>query len=433
MNFYDFKFFPEAWIEQDEKKFQNKTNLTTLVLILLLSFYLYWDGQRDPEIGDRKPVGIVTSAINRTERKLGSTVVWKSIIKDKSVYNYDTIRTESDSKTSIELIDGTKVTLNEDTIIYINTNPEKLDINLIQGSMTVDTMNRKKSEVEKINIVHGDEVIRLEKSLLNVGKKNSNSTLLLELKEGEARLSKSDKNYSLKKGRTVISKKDFIRELEIDSANTSANKETLFQSFKERQAGFENINGIQIVKSGNQFHVFGQNEKGDFKSTISDRFSTLGKEASKPYALQDPNRILKEALASLGMQVPKNLRSQNRGWELSQKSDLSKKIIITFPANQSIVDISDMEAFVFSWKNPKPSRPLRIRLFRKDDGVKLFDKLLDSEFYSVEDFTLLKRGYYKFSIYSEEGTLIAESQFQVKLKDIDSGVKFTSPDEIYVE
>ncbi len=204
------------------------------------------------------------------------------------------------------------MTLNEDTIIYINTNPEKLDINLIQGSMTVDTMNRKKSEVEKINIVHGDEVIRLQKSLISLGKKNSNSALQLELKDGEAKLSKADRDYALRKGSTVISKKDFLQELEIQSVNTEAERQTLFQSFSDRQAEKGSINGVQIVKSGDQFLVFGQNEKGTFLEASTDRFSVLGKEVSRPDELKDRSRILFAALASLGMNSLKNVRTDDR-------------------------------------------------------------------------------------------------------------------------
>lgn len=432
MKFYDFDSFREVGLEQDERKSQRRTNIATLLLILLLSWFLYWESQRDPETGDRKPVGTVTSAVNRTERKLGATVVWKSIIKDKSVYNYDTIRTESDSKTSIELIDGTKVTLNEDTIIYINTNPEKLDISLIQGSMTVDTMNRKKSEVEKINIVHGDEVIRLEKSLISLGKKNSSSALQLELKDGEAKLSKADRDYALRKGSTVISKKDFIRELEIQSANTGAERQTLFQSFKDRQARQGSINGVQIVKSGDQFLVFGQNEKGGFLEAITDRFSALGNEVGSPDELKDRSRILGAALASLGMNSLKNVRTDDRITS-SLTDESNNENIIIFPSNGSSVDISEMKTFTFSWKNPGRSRLFRIRLYRKDDKATVFEKLLDTETYSVEDFTLLKRGFYRFSLNSEDGTFLEETHFQIRLKEIDSGVKFTSPEKIYVD
>lgn len=432
MKFYDFDSFREVGLEQDERKSQRRTNIATLLLILLLSWFLYWESQRYPETGDRKPVGTVTSAVNRTERKLGATVVWKSIIKDKSVYNYDTIRTESDSKTSIELIDGTKVTLNEDTIIYINTNPEKLDISLIQGSMTVDTMNRKKSEVEKINIVHGDEVIRLEKSLISLGKKNSSSALQLELKDGEAKLSKADRDYALRKGSTVISKKDFIRELEIQSANTGAERQTLFQSFKDRQARQGSINGVQIVKSGDQFLVFGQNEKGGFLEAITDRFSALGNEVGSPDELKDRSRILGAALASLGMNSLKNVRTDDRITS-SLTDESNNENIIIFPSNGSSVDISEMKTFTFSWKNPGRSRLFRIRLYRKDDKATVFEKLLDTETYSVEDFTLLKRGFYRFSLNSEDGTFLEETHFQIRLKEIDSGVKFTSPEKIYVD
>ena len=324
------------------------------------------------------------------------------------------------------------MTLNEDTIIYINTNPEKLDISLIQGSMTVDTMNRKKSEVEKINIVHGDEVIRLEKSLISLGKKNSSSALQLELKDGEAKLSKADRDYALRKGSTVISKKDFIRELEIQSANTGAERQTLFQSFKDRQARQGSINGVQIVKSGDQFLVFGQNEKGGFLEAITDRFSALGNEVGSPDELKDRSRILGAALASLGMNSLKNVRTDDRITS-SLTDESNNENIIIFPSNGSSVDISEMKTFTFSWKNPGRSRLFRIRLYRKDDKATVFEKLLDTETYSVEDFTLLKRGFYRFSLNSEDGTFLEETHFQIRLKEIDSGVKFTSPEKIYVD
>ncbi|HNI27256.1 MAG TPA: FecR domain-containing protein, partial [Leptospiraceae bacterium] len=263
MKLYNFNIFKEISPEE-ERKDQRKTNTATLSLIFLLVCFLYWDSNKDPEIGNRKLVGKVASAVNQTERKLGATVVWRKIIKDYSVYNYDTIRTEADSKTVIELTDGTKVTLNEDTIIYINTNPEKLDINLIQGSMTVDTMNRKESEVEKINIVHGNEVIKVDRSFLSISKKKSSSSLNLELKEGEALLRKEDKEYILQKGNTVISRKDFIKELNIQYQGVP-DERVLAQDFRKSQAEKGRVGGVQIVKSGNQYILLGQDDRGKVK------------------------------------------------------------------------------------------------------------------------------------------------------------------------
>lgn len=430
MKLYNLNIFKEISPEE-EKKNQRKTNTGTLSLIFLLVCFLYWDSNKDPEIGNRKLVGIVTSAVNQTERKLGATVVWRKIIKDYSVYNYDTIRTEADSKTVIELTDGTKVTLNEDTIIYINTNPEKLDINLIQGSMTVDTMNRKESEVEKINIVHGNEVIKVDRSFLSISKKKSSSSLNLELKEGEALLRKEDKEYILQKGNTVISKKDFIKELNIQYQGVS-DESGLAQDFRKKQAEKGRVGGVQIVKSGNQYILLGQDDKGRVREVRIDKDSQLGREIGKPESVQEKGKILQGALASLGMGSAAGLYTDDTNymsWNFLKKNTEG---LIIYPAEGTEADIGEMKVFVFLWKNP--DRLLfRIRLFRKNDGKTVFDQLVDSDSYSVQDFTQLKRGFYRFSVSSEDGSVQAETQFSIRLREIDSDVKFKTPEKVYVD
>ena len=192
---------------------QYKTNVGTIIIILLLSLYLLWDTTRDSDIGNRKPIGKVASTINDIERKLGARVVWKSIERNNTIYNYDSIRTNSISRTTVELNDKTKVSLAEDTMVFINTNPEKLDINFIRGEISVDTMNRTKSEVEKINIVHGKEVIKLGKTNLNLSRPTMNSSVELELKDGDAKLEKDGVETPLKKGELVVSKGELTKTL----------------------------------------------------------------------------------------------------------------------------------------------------------------------------------------------------------------------------
>ncbi|MCB1189220.1 MAG: FecR domain-containing protein [Leptospiraceae bacterium] len=190
---------------------QFRVNTGTILTIFLLALYLYWDSTRDPYVGDRIPIGKVTSTVNDIERKLGAMVVWKSIEQESIIYNYDTIRTDSNSKTTIELDDGTKVALKEDTIIYINRNPEKIDINFIQGEISVDTINRKKIDVEKINIVHGNEVVRLDKTHISILKPMASSSTELELKGGEANLEKDNKIIPLQKDEYLVSKKELTK------------------------------------------------------------------------------------------------------------------------------------------------------------------------------------------------------------------------------
>ncbi|MCP5493219.1 MAG: FecR domain-containing protein [Leptospiraceae bacterium] len=233
---------------------QYKTNVGTIIIILLLSLYLLWDTTRDSDIGNRKPIGKVASTINDIERKLGARVVWKSIERNNTIYNYDSIRTNSISRTTVELNDKTKVSLAEDTMVFINTNPEKLDINFIRGEISVDTMNRKKSEVEKINIVHGKEVIKLGKTNLNLSRPTINSSVKLELKEGDAKLEKDGKETSLKKGEIVVSKGNSTSILPIQQNISKENKpfqKAKNEYFRPKTKKIKKIKNKQPLKLAN--------------------------------------------------------------------------------------------------------------------------------------------------------------------------------------
>lgn len=106
-----------------------------LLLIAVLSVWLYYDFTARIDVGDRTQIGTITFKRRVAQRKLEGQVVWETAEEEIALYNRDSIRTAEASEATIELLDGTKIEVDASSMIVLNIDEGKFDINFAYGSI----------------------------------------------------------------------------------------------------------------------------------------------------------------------------------------------------------------------------------------------------------------------------------------------------------
>ncbi len=184
-------------------------SIGTAILAVLL-YLLYADIMDRSGGGKTKLIGKITAKTNKAERKFSSQVVWDGVYKGTSLYNYDTIRTADHSQASIRLIDGTVITLNENSMILLSLSEKEVDIKFIQGTMSASQSDVKGSKAQKVNIESGDSKISLRGSDISLSQDRDNQ-LQMTVNRGKATLNTGKEEKVINENQNIIAGKDTIR------------------------------------------------------------------------------------------------------------------------------------------------------------------------------------------------------------------------------
>ncbi len=181
-----------------------------VAILAVLGFLLYEDIMDRSGIGKTKLIGEITAKHKTTERKFSSQVVWDEIYKGSSLYNYDTIRTAERSEATIRLIDGTVITLNENSMILLSLSEKELDIKFIQGTMSASQSAVKGSKAQEVNIESGDTKISLSNSDVSLSQDRDNQ-IQMTVNRGKATLQSGGQEKVINENQNILTGKDSIR------------------------------------------------------------------------------------------------------------------------------------------------------------------------------------------------------------------------------
>ena len=135
---------------------------------------------------DNFTIGKLTRAIKNVKLKREENAYWDETTNDIPLFNRDSIRTGPDSMAFIKLGDGSQIVVEENSLIVLETNNERLVVNLSLGDLSV------KGESDNLDIKLNNETIRSQKSDLQLGIDEKKKTRIF-VKKGEATLLDKDK------------------------------------------------------------------------------------------------------------------------------------------------------------------------------------------------------------------------------------------------
>ena len=158
--------------------------LLSLLLFLLFGYLLDKELNRRGDVGDRKIVGTITFKHKVAQRKLGNSAVWDELQQEFPVYNRDSIRTEDNSEAVIELIGGTKIQLQDNSMIILDISEDgEASINFNYGNIKADSAG---GSTDNVSIVSGDKTISLSQTDISLKKDQGEGILDFVVNKGKA-------------------------------------------------------------------------------------------------------------------------------------------------------------------------------------------------------------------------------------------------------
>lgn len=113
--------------------------LLSLVGLCLCSYYLYMEFTTLVEKKDGDSIGTISFKKRNASRRYTDSVIWENVPLEAPVYNYDAIRTQEDSSAVISLKDGTKIDLDQNTMLVVILSDKGLNINFDQGGVSAQS------------------------------------------------------------------------------------------------------------------------------------------------------------------------------------------------------------------------------------------------------------------------------------------------------
>ncbi len=167
----------------------------TSLLIVIFSLLLYRGLQSEDVAGSGEPIGTVFFKNRVAQRKVQGRADWQDLAQQSKVYNRDTIRTEELSEASVELNDGTKIEMDQNSMIVLAISEKAAQIRFAGGS--VRAVGSEKAAGKSVEIRVGDKTIETAKGdvQLTSAKKGE---LVVNVRQGEAKLKVGDQEQQIK-------------------------------------------------------------------------------------------------------------------------------------------------------------------------------------------------------------------------------------------
>jgi len=180
--------------------------LSVLVAVTVIcSGYLYYDFNRGVQAGKGKVIGILTFKQKTVQRKYTGQVIWEELEQKVKVQNRDSIRTAANSDAEITLNDGTKIQLDENSMIVLNLSEDKANINFAYGSVQA---KQSKTAKTALTLKTGDKTISIKDSDIKLSKTKKQEDVAVTVQRGSAEVKSGNQTQKIKKDeKAVISAK----------------------------------------------------------------------------------------------------------------------------------------------------------------------------------------------------------------------------------
>lgn len=167
--------------------------LVTITMIVVCSFLLFQQIFGVGGAGETDVVGEIYYKDKVAERKFAKQALWGGLENGAPVYNYDTIRTETAAEAVIELKDGTRIEMDQNTMIVIVVTDDSAEIDFARGGIRTV---RDDGGVGALSIKSDQGVVDLSSGDVALSQ-NEGEDLTVTLKKGEASVSADGRTEAL--------------------------------------------------------------------------------------------------------------------------------------------------------------------------------------------------------------------------------------------
>lgn len=171
--------------------------IISLLFAVLCSYFLYkeltlrieWEGET---------IGTITYKHRTALRKYADHVIWEQIDENAEIYNHDAIRTENNSSAVIKLHDGTKIELDENTMLVVILDKKGVGINLDIGRVSASSS---RAGSGKVTLKSREVSVSFEEGDILVA--TTDEDLAIQMNSGDARISVDGGEIGIPAGRLI--------------------------------------------------------------------------------------------------------------------------------------------------------------------------------------------------------------------------------------
>jgi hypothetical protein len=195
------------------KLLTNSLIIISAAVLVYCSYFLYKELTSRVEKTGGDVIGTIVFKKKNASRKYTDSVIWEEIAQESEIYNYDAIRTMEYSSAVLTLKDGTRIELDQNTMLVVIMKDKTLNINFDQGGVTAQnnaggegsiTLNSKDAS---ISLAKGDVSVNSDEKGMDI---RVNSGAAVVAAGGKELAVSSDESATLKNGIAESSKDSFV-------------------------------------------------------------------------------------------------------------------------------------------------------------------------------------------------------------------------------
>lgn len=176
-------------------------------LIVLICALLLYDNLTSSRGAGSEPIGKIHFKNRVAQRKFSAATLWGELETNSIVYNRDTIRTEDLSEAVIELNDGTRIEMDENSMIVLNISQAEAEIDFAYGAIQARSSTARAGEEVELKISKGDKVVKATDGDVKLAGGKDDEDLVVTLESGQAVIEKDGEATELQENqRAVVSK-----------------------------------------------------------------------------------------------------------------------------------------------------------------------------------------------------------------------------------
>ena len=303
----------------------NKDSLLIAIcaaVILVSSYFLYRELTGKIHRSSEDAIGTLFIKKNVVERKYAEYVIWEGISRSSPFFNYDTIRTVTDSAACLQFNEGGEISIDEETMIIIVAGKKGINVNFDKGSISVKSYSS-----NSITIDTKDLYVSTDNGEFTVNK--IGDSVKIDVSSGEA----------------TINRKGEITKI---NSNVSAN-------ITDEKIELEELSIIPESPSNNKYFVICKN-----KDAINFKWSSDLSGAETIQVALDPDfKNIKHTGTTNLKTYSIDIAPGDYYWRVVSSNDISqsrkftvlsdKQPEIIFPKMNEVINFAEDEVVNFKW------------------------------------------------------------------------------------
>jgi hypothetical protein len=166
--------------------------LLSLLLTAICSYFLYMELTARIERTGGEAIGTITFKKRSASRRYSDNVIWEEIEQESEIFNHDAIRTMEYSSAVIALNDGTKIELDQNTLLVVILNDKGLNINFDKGGVSAKSGS---GATGPIIFNSKDATIALDKGGISLN--SSDAGMNIQVSSGNAKVAVQGKELQI--------------------------------------------------------------------------------------------------------------------------------------------------------------------------------------------------------------------------------------------